>query len=137
MSIGNKIFLGVLVAIFWLLWSLNIIQTLWNCDRTDYSPIIKKVAVPMQEELENFYTKNRRFPSTQERDEMLVKVGCKMEGNVCVYKRVKMKVKSQVSTYDYNYDLIIENTYCTSFMNKKGKIYEIWCQNQPCISLKQ
>jgi len=41
----------------------------------------------MQKELEKFYTENKHFPTTQERDEMLEKVGCKMEGNVCVHER--------------------------------------------------
>jgi len=141
MSIGSKIFLGVVLAIplsiLWLLWSVGILTSMAECDRTDYSPIIKKVAVPMQQELEKFYIKNKRFPTTKERDEMLGKVGCKIEGNVCVYEKDRIKVESQVTTYDYNYDLMIENTYCTSFMNSKGKIYDIWCQNKPCISLKQ
>jgi len=57
-----------------------------GCCWTDHSDTIKKVAVPMQKELEKFYTKNRRFPTAKERDEMLEKVGCKMEGNVCVYE---------------------------------------------------
>ena len=140
-KIALKVVLGmvavIFLVIFWVLWNLGIIQALYNCDTTDYSPLIKKVAIPMQQELENFYATKRRFPTTQERDAMLERVGCKMEGSVCLYEGVKMKVMSQVSTYDYNYDLIVKNTYCTSFMNQKGKIYDIWCQNKPCISLKQ
>jgi len=64
-----------------------ILYLLQGCCWTDHSEEIKKVAVPMQKELEKFYTENKHFPTTQERDEMLERVGCKMEGNVCVHER--------------------------------------------------
>ena len=145
MSTGSKIFLGVVVAIplsiFWSLWEMNIIQTLWNCDSTDYSPIIKKVAVPMQQELEDFYTKNKRFPNTQERDEMLVKVGCEMEGNVCVYGGERMIFrKVSVNSYngDYEIDIKMGHTGCQSGIDSyDGGFSQVSCSNSACINLKQ
>ena len=43
----------------------------------------------MQKELEKFYTENKHFPTTQERDEMLERVGCRVDlsGNTCIYER--------------------------------------------------
>ena len=141
MSIGSKIFLGVVVAIpvsiFWSLWEMNIIQTMWNCDSTDYSPIIKKVAVPMQQELEDFCTKNKRFPNTQERDEMLEKVGCKMEGNVCVYEGERMIIHLWKTSYDYKIRIDLKNTGCLFGMDNDGSTRFVGCGNSPCINLKQ
>ena len=139
-----RVFLGIVVlmllGVFWLLWEMNIIQTLWNCDSTDYSPIIKKVAIPMQEELEKFYTKNKRFPNTQERDEMLVKVGCKMEGNVCLYEGERIVIeRGYKDSYNGDYDFwtTLENTTCFAGASSSGKYYKVNCRNKPCIKLGQ
>ena len=142
MSTGSKIFLGVVAAIplsiFWSLWEMNIIQTMWNCDSTDYSPIIKKVAVPMQQELEDFCTKNKRFPNTQERDEMLEKVGCEMEGNVCVYAGERITIIAYDTTnYQYKLKLRIENTGCYFGIQNSGNHTSVSCATRACLSLKQ
>ena len=141
MSIGSKIFLGVVLAIplsiLWLLWSMGILTAIAECDSTDYSPIIKKVAVPMQQELENFYAKNKHFPNTQERNEMLEKVGCKMEGNVCMYKNERISLEIENGKEDYYIRFTIENTGCLYALDIDGEVRDIGCGTSACISLKQ
>ena len=93
----------------------------------------------MQQELEKFYKENKHFPTTQERDEMLERIGCRVDvsGNTCVYERERLKIISYESSYDYTVDFGIENTYCVLFMYKKTKRNTLNCNNNPCISLKQ
>ncbi len=117
--------------------SLYLLQ---GCCWTDHSDTIKKVAVPMQQELENFYKENKRFPSTQERDEMLVKVGCEMEGNVCVYGGERIVIeRGYKDSYNGDYDFwtTIENTICFGGISSNGKFRKINCRNEPCIKLGQ
>ena len=144
-KIALKVVSGMVAVIFlvvlWVLWNLGIIQALYNCDTTDYSPLIKKVAVPMQQELESFYATKRRFPTTQERDAMLERVGCKMEGSVCLYEGGRVKIISQESSCDYYIKFRVENTGCSLYLNnigrEKGKVSRVRCGNKPCINLKQ
>jgi len=70
-----------------------IIYLLQGCCWSDHSDTIKKVAVPMQQELENFYKENKRLPTMEERDVLLKKVGCKMQGNICIYRKEQIKIK--------------------------------------------
>ena len=48
----------------------------------------------MQQELEDFYAKNKRLPTLKERDVLLEKVGCKVEGNICIYGEERIKIKN-------------------------------------------
>ena len=141
MSRGSKIFLGVLVAIFWgifqMIWSTNIIQTLWNCDSTDYSPIIKKVAIPMQEELENFYSQTKRLPTMEDRDVLLRKVGCNIQGNVCIYGKERIKIITFIKSYNFRLELSMGNTGCLFGIQDDGNHDKVECDNSACISLKQ
>lgn len=120
-----------------LLWQLGILGVMINCDRTDYSPIIKKVAIPMQEELEVFYTKNKRFPTAIERNEMLEKVGCVMEGGICVFEEKRMKTSIQVKSYKYTIEIDLEKTGCRFSIQTDGNHNSVSCGTSPCISLKQ
>jgi len=110
---------------------------LQGCCWTDHSDTIKKVAVPMQKELEKFYVKNRRFPTTKERDEMLKRVGCKMEGNVCVYEGERMAILLWKISYDYKIRIDLENTECLIGMDDTGRTRFVGCGNSPCINLRQ
>ena len=114
--------------------SLYLLQ---GCCWTDHSDTIKKVAVPMQQELEDFYTKNKRFPNTQERDEMLVKVGCEMEGNVCVHGGERMLLDTERGNYNYNISYGVGYSYCYSHINFAVDKNLIHCYKEPCIRLKQ
>ena len=91
----------------------------------------------MQQELEDFYTKNKRFPNTQERDEMLEKVGCEMEGNVCVYGGERIILDEHETNTVYTIDFEIENSYCVLFRYKKTNRNTVVCNNKACINLKQ
>ena len=140
-KITLKVVLGmvavIFLVIFWVLWNLGIIQALYNCDTTDYSPLIKKVAIPMQQELESFYATKRRFPTTQERDAMLERVGCKMEGSVCLYEGERIVIeRGYQDSYNGDYDFwtTIENTTCFGGASARGKFKGVYCRNRPCIT---
>ena len=128
----------IFLVIFWVLWNLGIIQALYNCDTTDYSPLIKKVAIPMQQELESFYATKRRFPTTQERDAMLERIGCKMEGGVCLYEGERIRIIAYDTTnYQYKLKLRIKNTGCYFGIQDGGNHTSVSCANRDCISFKQ
>ena len=94
----------------------------------------------MQKELEKFYAQNKHFPTTQERDEMLERVGCKMEGNVCVYDGERIVIeRGYKDTYNGQYDfwITLENTICFGGISSRGKYYKVNCRNKPCIKLGQ
>jgi len=115
--------------------SLYLLQ---GCCWTDHSDVIKEVAVPMQQELEKFYKENKRFPSTQERNEMLEKVGCKIERSSCVYERERITIIAYDTTnYQYKLKLRIENTGCYFGIQNSENHTSVSCANRACISLKQ
>jgi len=91
----------------------------------------------MQQELEDFYKENKRFPSTQEKNEMLEKIGCVMEGNDCVYERERIILDEHETNTVYTIDFEIENSYCVLFRYKKTNRNTVVCNNKACISLKQ
>jgi len=128
-TIAVVLVLRVAVPLIW-----DFIKISSQCDTTDYSPIIKKIAVPMQQELEKFYAQNKHFPTTQERDEMLEKVGCKMAENVCVYdeKRIVLEIQNEQRNYYIRYT--IENTGCLYALDIKGDVRDIGCGTNSCIT---
>jgi len=118
----------------------SLVTTLNNCDSTDYSPIIKKVAIPMQTKLEAFYSENKRFPTGKERNEMLEKVGCLMDGGVCIFElnRIILK-KSSLNSYTHDYEFWIKlgKTGCQFGIEHDGDFNQVTCGNSPCIKLGQ
>ena len=112
---------------------------LQGCCWTDHSDVIKEVAVPMQQELEKFYKENKRFPSTEERDEILQIIGCKMDGDICTHNRERMWLfESRINADgDYVFDLRKENTLCFFFIDPNKAKYNVGCRQQACVSLKQ
>jgi len=120
-----------------LFWVLNIAFTFSSCGNIDHSDDIKSMAVPMQKELKLFYQQNKRFPDIQERNEMLEKIGCRVNEDVCNMKNKKIVIHSSVARYDYMISFYMNNTYCTSWLKEDGHITELWCQNKPCIDLGQ
>ena len=120
-----------------LFWVLNIAFTFSSCGNIDHSEDIKAMAVPMQKELENFYQQNKRFPTTIERNDMLEKVGCKMEKNVCVYKRDRMKITNQATSYNYTIDIDLENTGCYFSIQANGNHNQVSCGTNACIDFGQ
>jgi len=111
---------------------------LQGCCWTDHSDVIKEVAVPMQKELEKFYKENKHFPTTQERDEILERVGCEMEGNVCVYGGERLTLIVHYNTrYQYKIRIDLENTGCYFGIQYNGNHTPVSCATSACISLKQ
>ncbi len=141
--ISQMLFIVVFIAgVFWILnLCFFFLSIFFDFGNIDYSSDIKKIAVPMQIELETFYTKNKRFPTTIERNKMLEKVGCVMEGSVCLFDNDFIKIISQESSYDYSLKLRLENTGCSLYLNnigkEKGKISKVRCGNKPCIKFGQ
>ena len=84
-------FITYLAVLFWF---LNIVFTLSGCGNIDHSDDIKKVAIPMQQELEKFHNQTKRLPTMEERDVLLRKIGCKMQGNICIYGKERIKIKN-------------------------------------------
>jgi len=115
--------------------------TLWvltGCCWTDHSETIKEVAEPMLKELKIFYSKHKRFPTTQERNEMLERVGCKMDGDKCLYQNYKIKLNTWFSNYDYKIRMTINNTHGNFNLYKdSGNISDIRFYQKPCIKFGQ
>ncbi len=107
------------------------------CDSTDYSKTIKKVAEPMLKELDVFYKKNKRHPTVKERDVMLKKVGCKMDGDECLYDGDKILVDTYSYDGEYTFGMTLEKTYCNFALQKNKKFTSVRCYNNPCIKLGQ
>ena len=143
MSIVDKIlstivwlfFIGIVWLIGPVIWSM--IKVAYHCDSTDYSPTIKKVAIPMQEELKRFYAQNRKFPTTQERDEILKKVGCDMNGSICLYDGKKIKMYSTTISYKFKVVLKFGKTGCSFGIQNNGNHKKVSCGTSPCIKLGQ
>ena len=111
---------------------------LTGCCWTDHSETIKQVAEPMLQELKIFYEKSRRFPTTQERDEMLEKVGCKVSGNTCNYRHKKITLQNWTADDYYNIRMTHNNTYCSLYLNNEnGTVDKLICRQEPCIDLGQ
>ena len=112
------------------LWALT------GCCWTDHSDTIKEVAEPMLVELKAFYWKNKRFPSIQERNEMLERAGCRVKGDFCTYKKNSININS-ASGYDYSITFNNERTFCYIYLNLDGSAIEPSCHNASCIDLGQ
>ena len=109
-----------------------------GCCWTDHSATIKEVAEPMLVELKTFYEKNKRFPTTQERDAMLEKVGCRVKGDRCMYHGKTIQLDVWRTNYDYKIRITLENTHGNFNLYKEnGKVSDIRIYQKPCISLKQ
>jgi len=130
--------------------------TLWlltGCCLFDNTKVIKKVASPMFKELQVFYKKNKRFPTIKERNIMLEKSGCKMNGNICVFEGENLYVSrlgdgddeySQVivTKDDEPYD-IIENPgspiigRCIFSIYSNNSSDTVICGQKSCLNLRQ
>ena len=119
-----------------LLLTIMILGAITGCCLTDHSKIIKEVAEPMLKQLKHFYAKNKRFPNVQERNEMLEKVGCRMDGDFCGHKKKSINISS-ASGYDYSMAFNKERTFCYIYLNPDGSVKEPSCHNEACRSLKQ
>lgn len=109
-----------------------------GCCWTDHSATIKEVAEPMLHELQDFYQKHKRFPTTQERDVMLEKVGCRVKGDRCEYKHKKMILQEWIAVDYYNIRMTYGNTYCSLYLNSKdGSVDKLICRQEPCIEFGQ
>ncbi len=120
-----------------LLLTTATLWTLTGCCWTDHSETIKKVAEPMLVELKAFYWKNKRFPSTEERNEMLEKVGCKVSGDKCKYKGRKMIINAWKKSYNYRIRIDFENTGCLFGIQDDGNHDKVECDNSPCVKFGQ
>lgn len=122
-------------------WVLNIcfffLSILFNFGNINYSSNIKKVAIPMQIELEGFYTKNKRFPTTIERNEMLEKVGCVMDKGVCVFDGDRIRVRVKITKYSYIFRSSLGNTGCFSAIGNDGHYTKASCATSSCIKFGQ
>ena len=116
--------------------TMTVLFVLHGCCWSDHSATIKEVVEPMLHELQAFYQKHKRFPTAQERDAMLEKVGCRVKGDVCVHKRTVFNIDSG-SGYDYFITFNYERTFCSVYLKPDGSVTEPSCHNEPCISLKQ
>ena len=111
-----------------------------GCCWTDHSATIKEVAEPMLVELKAFYLKHKRFPTTQERDAMLEKVGCrKVKNKKCIFNRDIIEIERSRITLNQEYEMLltIENTYCFFGLDQAGKVFGVGCMQQPCIKFGQ
>jgi len=108
-----------------------------GCCWTDHSKIIKEVAEPMAKSLEQFYKKEKRFPTIEERDIMLEKVGCEVHGNVCTYKLKDISLKERVVTNYYDLIMMYQNTYCPLYLNNNATVDKIGCLQKPCLDIGQ
>ena len=111
--------------------------TLTGCCWTDHSETIKEVAEPMLQELKVFYEKNKRFPSIQERNKILEKLGCKVDGELCKYKKIDLEINTWHTSYDYAIRLDFENTGCLFGIQDDGNNNRVSCGNSACIELGQ
>jgi hypothetical protein len=121
-----------------LLLTITALLTLNSCCWTDHSETIKEVAEPMLKELDAFYKKEKRFPTTKERNMMLEKVGCtKVEGNVCGYKNRNIVINEWRADNYYSIRMTYQNTYCSLYLNSDGSIDRLSCKQNPCIDIGQ
>ncbi len=120
-----------------LLLTTATLWTLTGCCWTDHSETIKEVAEPMLVELKTFYWKNKRFPSTEERNEMLEKVGCRMHGDKCKYRSMLILLGQLETSYDYTINFKADNSYCVLHYIKKTNRNVVNCHQQPCIKFGQ
>ena len=121
-----------------LLLTTATLWTLTGCCWTDHSETIKEVAEPMLVELKTFYWKNKRFPSTKERNEMLEKVGCRVHDDMCLYHNKKIRLDEWTTNYDYKIRMTINNTYGNFNLYKdSGRVSDIRFYQKPCIKFGQ
>ena len=121
-----------------ILLTIVALATLNSCCWTDHSKTIKEVAEPMLKELEHFYAKKKRFPRIEERNEMLEKVGCRMDGNFCLYSNKKINLNTWITNFDYKIRMTLDYTYCSFNLYKNnGKVSDIRFYQKPCIDLGQ
>jgi len=120
---------------------LTIILTatlLTGCCWTDHSDTIREVAEPMLKELDAFYKKHKRHPNIEERDKMLKKVGCEMDGDECFYDGDKILVdRSRINNGDYTMLMSLENSSCYFYTNIIPSTSIVKCQKSDCIKIKQ
>ena len=107
------------------------------CDSTDYSEIVREVAKPMLKELDSFYKKNKRHPSVEERDKMLKKAGCEMNGDKCLHDREEILIETDSYAGSYSVGMTLKKTYCNFTLRDSGELSSIRCYNNPCVKLGQ
>jgi len=120
-----------------ILLTIATLFTMTGCCWTDHSETIKEVADPMLMKLKQFYAEKKYFPNIEERNKILEKVGCKVNGDVCKYKGKKIALKMDETDYDFTIDFGISNSYCVLHYMKKTNRNVVNCNQKPCIDLGQ
>lgn len=127
--------------------NLTLLATLLSgCCLTDYRPTIEKVANPTLKELEAFYKTNKRFPNTKERDVMLEKAGCEMQGDICMFEGNELTVTKSGKNLSGDYYMSIEvinkeTNYDVASCGFSIYTYDekdfVMCSKRPCVTIRQ
>ncbi|MBU1668728.1 hypothetical protein KKC13_09940 [bacterium] len=121
---------------------------LTGCCLIDHTKTIEKVAEPMLKELQQFYEEYKRYPNTKERDVMLERSGCKMNGNVCFFEKEELRIIHSIidSKGDYYIRIRIfegnpvpKNSLasCRFGIYKNGVPNDIGCSKRACLDWRQ
>ncbi|MBU1668726.1 hypothetical protein KKC13_09930 [bacterium] len=121
---------------------------LTGCCLIDHTKTIEKVAEPMLKELQQFYKEHKRYPNAKERDVMLERSGCKMNGDVCMYEGKELRIVHSSRDIDGDYYMSIrlfkgkdipKNSLasCGFTIKKDNKTTGVFCSKAPCIQIRQ
>ena len=109
-----------------------------GCCASNHSSKMKEILEPIQKELVSFHKKNNHYPTKDERNTLLEKLGCKISKDKCKYLGESFSIHSESNERnEYDLSFILENSRCYVGLFKDGDSKGVSCNQDSCLGLKQ
>ena len=109
-----------------------------GCCASNYSSEMKEVLEPTQKSLVDFYAKNKHFPNTEERNEILKESGCEIDKNICSFHGIDFNIDdADLAGGQYTIGLKKDESHCDTGVFSDGEASNINCYQDSCLGLKQ
>ena len=109
-----------------------------GCCTSNYSSEITKILEPTQKKLVKFYTKNKHFPNTKERNKILKESGCEIRSNTCLANGMSFNIyDANLAGGQYKIGLKKGKSRCSIGIYSDGEASNINCYQDSCLGLKQ
>ena len=112
-----------------------VVFILSGCCLIDNSETIKEVAKPMLKHLDSFYKENKRHPTIEERNKLLLDAGCrKVKNNKCSYGWKTFEIdRYDIEEGSVTMGLSYGDTGCSFGIFSNGEFMTVGCGTNACI----
>ena len=109
-----------------------------GCCGENYVKEMKKLSNNASQQLAEFYKKNKKYPTIEERNEILETIGCTMKSEtICSYNDRDITVKSTNDNIGYDISLYLGKNFCYFGLNTDGIADSVSCRKNDCIKIGQ